>query len=134
MSIKPLQIEKKLTDLHELKEKLSDSKAILNHYKIKSDRLTDLNKAKKELNEQVNEEHDRIEADFLVDKDYETAKHDESLLKTDIKEKNAELRELMAQVDTDKVLTSYNYNIKGEEIKMQVERTVVVYINGKEEK
>lgn len=134
MSIKPLQIEKKLTELHELKEKLADSKAILTHYKIKSDRLTDLKKAKKELNEQVNEEHDRIEADFLVDKDYETAKHDGSLLKTDIKEKNAELRELMAQVDTDKLLTSYNYNIKGEEVKMQVERTVVVYINGKEEK
>jgi len=134
MAVQPAQIEKKLVDLHKLKEKLADSKAILKHYKIKSERLTDLKKAKSELNEQVKEEQDRIESDFLADKDYETAKHDESTLKTDIKEKNAELRELMAQVNTDKLLTSYNYNINGEELKMQVERTVKIYVNGKEEK
>ena len=40
----------------------------------------------------------------------------------------------MAQVNKDQDLSTYEYNIKGEPLKMQVERVVRVYINGKEEK
>ncbi len=38
------------------------------------------------------------------------------------------------KVDVDKQLSTYEYNIKGEPVKMQVERVVKVYINGREEK
>jgi len=55
-------------------------------------------------------------------------------LKNQIKEKNAHLRKAMAQVNKDQDLSTYEYNIKGEPLKMQVERVVRVYINGKEEK
>ena len=116
------------------KEKLEDAKAILKHYKIKSERLTELQKAKKEMNEQINEEKDRIENDFYDDKDFETARNDELTLKNEIKEKNSELRQAMATVNTDQQVATYDYNIQGEKLKMQVERVVKVYINGKEEK
>jgi hypothetical protein len=132
--IKPNQIEKLLVELVGIKEKLANSKEILKSYKIKSDRLTEFQKVKKELLEQIADEKDKIEDEFYADKDYETAKNDELTYKNQIREKNAELRELMAKVNVDQQLSTYDYNIKGEPIKMQVERVVKVYINGKEEK
>ncbi|MBN2087804.1 hypothetical protein JW758_05640 [Candidatus Peregrinibacteria bacterium] len=132
--VKPGQIEKKLVELMELKEKMLDTKEILKSFKVKSERLTDLVKAKKDISEQVAEEKDRIENEFYEDNDYEKAKNDELTLKNQIKEKNSELREMMKTVEVEKQLLSYDYNIKGEKVKMQVERVVKVYLNGKEEK
>jgi DNA repair exonuclease SbcCD ATPase subunit len=134
MNLKPNEIEKMLTEIAELKDKLEDAKVILKQYKIKSPALDDLKKAKKELNEQIADEKDRIENEYYEDKDYETARNDELTYKNQLREKNAHLRQLMSQVDTDKQLSTYDYNIKGEKVKMQVERVVKVYINGKEEK
>lgn len=134
MSVQPNQIETLLQALMKKKDKLDDAKAVLKHYKIRSERLTDLMKAKKELSEQIKDEKDRIENEHYEDKDYEQAKNDELTLKNEIKEKSAELRQVMAQVDTDQSVSTYDYNIKGEKVKMQVERNVKVYINGKEER
>jgi len=133
-SLKPNQIENLLTELVELKDKLANTKATLKDYKIKSEKLTQLQQAKKQLNAQLEEEKKSIEDEFLADNDYETAANDELTHKNDIKEKNAELRQLMAQVNRDQDLSTYDYNIKGEPLKMQVERLVKVYINGREER
>ena len=84
--------------------------------------------------EDVAEEKKRIEDEFYEDKDYETARNDELTLKNDIREKNAELRQMMAGVNIDQQLSTYDYNINGAPVKMQVERVVKVYLNGKEEK
>lgn len=134
MTPKPNQIEKLLVEIHEIKDKLEDAKAILKDFKIRSERLTELKKAKKELTEQMEEEKERIENEFYEDKDYEQSKNDELTYKNQIKEKSAELRQAMAQVNTDQQLSTYEYNIKGEPLKMQVERVVKVYINGREQK
>ncbi len=132
--VKPNQIENKLVELLGLKEKLLDAKEMLKSFKIKSDRLKDLQTAYKDLRDQISEEKDRIENEFYEDKDYEKAKNDDLTYKNQIKEKGSELREMMKSVDADKLLATYDYNIKGEKLKMQVERVVKVYINGKEEK
>jgi len=132
--IKAGQIEKLLQELMEMKDKLTNAKALLKNFKVTSDDLTKLMKAKKELAEQIADEKDRIEDDFYADKDYEQSKNDELTLKNQIREKSAELKQLMAKVDTDQQLSTYNYNIKGEDLKMQVEKVVKVYINGKEER
>lgn len=134
MTVKPNQIEKILEEILKKKGKLEDAKAILKHYKLKSPKLDDLMRAKKDLAEQIAEEKDRIESEYYEDKDYETAKNDELTHKNEIKEKTAELKQVMAQVDKDQIVSTYDYNIQGEQLKMQVERTVKVYFNGKEEK
>ena len=134
LNINMTEIEKLLLKLLEIKEKLADSKAILKHYKIQSDRLTQLKQAKKELQEQIREETDRIEDEFYQEADFEKAKNDELTYKNQIKELSSELKQTMAQVDTSEQLSTYNYNIKGEKVKMQVERVAKVYLNGKEEK
>jgi len=134
MSVKPNQIEKLLQELLKITNKLEDTKAVLKHYRVKSERLTDLMKAKKELAEQIADEKDRIENEFYEDKDYETAKNDQLTLKNQTREKASELRHVMAQVDKDQLVSTYDYNIAGEKIKMQVERGVKVYLNGREQK
>lgn len=134
MAVDPHQIEKLLLQIIEAKDKLTDTKAILKHYKMESDRLTQLKQAKKELQDQINEEKDRIEDEFYSDETYETASNDEKTYKNQIKELTSELKQVMAQVDTDQQMSTYSYNIKGEKIKMQVERVAKVYLNGKEEK
>jgi len=134
MSPKPNQVEKMLQELLEMKEKLEDAKAILKDFKVRSEKLTQLKRAKKEIGEQIDEEKDRIESEFYEDKDYEQSKNDELTIKNQIREKNAELRKAMAEVNVDQQLSTYEYNIKGEPLKMQVERVVKVYINGREEK
>jgi hypothetical protein len=132
--IKPNQIEKLLLQQVELKEKLLNAREILRSYKIQSERLTQLKRAKRDMNEQIEEEKKTIEDKYLEDKDYETAANDELTLKNQLKEKNAELREVMASVNKAQDLSTYDYNIKGEKLKLQVQRVVKVYINGKEEK
>lgn len=117
-----------------IREKLEDAKTILKGFKVRSEKLTQLKKAKKELGEQIDEEKDRIENEFYSDKDYETSKNDELTFKNQLREKNAELRQAMAQVNVNQQLSTYEYNIKGEPLKMQVERVVKVYINGREQK
>ena len=134
MSVKPNQVEKLLQELIELKEKLEDAKVILKDFKVRSEKLSQLKKAKKEIGEQIEEEVDRIESEFYEDKDYEQSKNDELTYKNQIKEKNAELRQAMAQLNVDQQLSTYEYNIKGEPMKMQVERVVKVYLNGREQK
>ena len=132
--LKPNQIENLLVELSELKEKMTDAKAILRGFKVKSERLTQLKRAKKDLGEQMEEEKKNIEDEFLEDTDYEQAHNDELEHKNKIKDKSTELREVMTKVNKGQDLSTYEYNIKGEPMKLQVQRVVKVFINGKEEK
>ena len=134
MTAKANQIENMLVELVELKDKLLNSRAILKDFKITSDRLKELKRAKKEISEQLEEEKKHIEEEFLADKDYEQAKQDEQKLKNEIAEKNGVMREILTHENVNQQLATYDYNIKGEELKMQVERVVKIYINGREQK
>ncbi len=132
--LKPGQIEKLLVELSELKEKLLDAKAVLKGYKIESERLTQLSRAKKQMTGEISEEKKKIEDAFMEDKDFAQAKDDELQYKSGLREKTAELRKLMTQVNPAQQLATYEYNIKGEPVKMQVERVAKIYLNGKEQK
>lgn len=134
MTAKVNQVENLLVDLMDLKEKLKDAKEILKDFKVKSDKLTQLTKAKKEMTAQIEEEKRRIEEDLREDKDYEQSKQDELKYKNAITEKNADIKEVMREMNKDQQLSTYDYNIKGEMIKMHVERYVKLYLNGREEK
>jgi len=128
------KLENLLVQLHELKDKLFLTKTTLKEYKIKSDRLTQLISARKEMNEQIKEEKDRIEDEFYEDPTYETAKNDELTYKNQVKEKTGEIKQATATMNPDQTLFTIDYNVKGEQYKLQIERAPRVYINGKEQK
>lgn len=129
-----LKLEKMLLELFKLKEKISDNKALLKNYKIKSDRLTQLLSAKKDLMMQIEEEKNRIEDEMLEDKDYAEAKKSEKELKIELKEKNADIREELNEIKMTTLTASFDYMIEGEPVKVQIEKFVKFYLNGKEEK
>jgi len=128
------QIEKALVELAELKEKHANIKAVLKQYRITSDRLKELKKVKRELQEQIEEEKKRIEDEFLEHEDYEEAMNEELELKPKMRDKQREIREAVSSLNPEQQLSTYEYNVKGEPLKIQVERVAKVYINGKEER
>jgi len=132
--VKPNQVENILVNISEMQDKMQDAKVILKNFKMDSDRLRQLKGAYKEMKAQLDEEKDRIEDEFYQDPSYEEAKNSELTLKNQMKEKNGELKQVMAKMKTEEQVSTYEYNIKGENQKLQVERVVKVYINGKEQK
>jgi uncharacterized protein involved in exopolysaccharide biosynthesis len=132
--VKSGQIEKNLLELVEMKDKLANARAVLRQFKVRSERLTQLKRAVKDIKDQMEDEKKRIEDEFLEDENYEKAANEELTLKNEIKEKNGELRDLLKEVNKSQDLSTYEYNIKGEPVKLQVERVVKVYLNGREEK
>lgn len=132
--LQPFQIEKLLTEIVSIKEDQLNTKALLKHYKISSDNLSRLQNAKKDLQAQIEEEKRQIEENYFADEDYKKAIEDEMKQKIHLREKNTQLKELLAKVRTNEELSTYNYNINGENIKMQVEKSLKVYLNGKEAK
>ncbi|QQR84223.1 hypothetical protein IPJ72_03500 [Candidatus Peregrinibacteria bacterium] len=134
MSVQSNQIENLLVEVMKLQESIKNAQAVLKHYRIQSPELTLLKKTKKELTEQIEQEKARIEDEFLADPDFETARNDELTHKNDLKEKNALLRKLLSELNPAETLSNYEYNINGEALRLQVEKTAKVFINGKEQK
>ena len=129
-----LKLEKQLLELLRVKKKLDDYKALLKNYKIKSDRLTQLVAAKKDLQMQIEEEKNRIENELMEDNDYADAKKKEKEAKIEIKEANSDIRETLTEIKMNTLTASYDYMIEGEQLKVQVEKFVKFYLNGKEQK
>lgn len=134
MSVSQIAIEKLLSDLLGIKEKILDNKAILKHYKMQSEQLTQLKNAYKELKRQIDDEKKRIEEEFFLDVDYEQAKKDELTYSSELKEKVGELKAALSTVERNEDLVSLEYNINNEPTKVQLERIVKVYVNGNEQR
>lgn len=129
-----VKLEKMLLELLKLKQQTDDNKAILKSYKIKSDRLTQLTAAKKDLMVQIEEEKNRIEEEMMEDIDYAEAKKSEKELKVQLKEKNADIREELNEMKMNNLTASLDYVIEGEPVKVQIEKFVKFFLNGKEQK
>ena len=129
-----VKLEKLLLELLKLKQKSDDNKALLKSYKIKSDRLTQLMSAKKDLMVQIEEEKNRIEDEMMEDIDYADAKKTEKEVKVQLKEKNADIREELAEMKMNNLTASLDYVIEGEPVKLQIEKFVKFFLNGKEQK
>lgn len=129
-----LQLEKLLLQLLQVKKKTDDNKALLKSYKIKSDRLTQLVAAKKDVQAQIEEEKNRIEEELMEDTDYAEAKKTEKELKVELTEVNADIKEILNDVKMQTLTASYDYTIDGAPVKLQVEKFVKFYLNGKEQK
>ncbi len=129
-----IKLEKLLLELLKLKEKTADNKALLKNYKIKSDRLTQLLAAKKDLMVQIEEEKNRIEDEMMEDNDYADAKKSEKELKVELKEKNSDIREELSEMKMNTLTASLDYVIEGEPVKLQIEKMIKFFLNGKEQK
>lgn len=129
-----IKLEKLLIEFLKLNKQQDDNRALLKSYKIKSDRLTQLTAAKRDLQAQIEEEKNRIEGELLEDNDYAEAKKTEKEMKIEISEKKSEIRIVLDEVNQNRMNAEYDYMLEGSPLKMQMERTVRFFLNGKEQK
>ena len=83
---------------------------------------------------QVEEEKNRIEDELMEDNDYADAKKTEKELKAQTTETNADIREELAEMKMNTLTASLDYVIEGEPIKVQIEKFVKFFLNGREQK
>jgi predicted Zn-dependent protease len=127
-----VQIQKIMENIVALNGKIDDSKIILKGYKIKSERLTQLKRARKEMTEQINDEKKNIEDGFLEDKDYEEASNDLLNNKNKLKEATAMLRVAVGKKYNAPGLQTEDHLVSGDQYKLQLQFSPQIYINGKE--
>ena len=127
-------VENLLVELTRLQDKIFLDKTVLEDYKIKSDRLTQLTSARKEMSEQIKEEKNRIENEFYQDEVYEKVKNDSRTHKNEVKKKISEIKQATMTMNPEQTIFTIDYNVRGEQLKLQIERRPSLYINGKEQK
>ncbi len=66
--------------------------------------------------------------------DYADAKKTEKELVVEIKEKAADIREELIEIKMNDLTASLDYVIEGEPVKVQIEKMIKFYLNGKEQK
>lgn len=116
------------------KDDLKEIKNALKAYKVTSEKMEELKKARKEFTQQINEEKDRIEAEFQKDKTYNELR--EKVL--DAEEKIAVAKQDLRTVLRDEALkqdfVEIQFEVNGIPFKLQSQAKVAIYFNGKEEK
>jgi hypothetical protein len=116
------------------KDDLKELKNALKAYKVTSEKLEELKKARKEFTDQINDEKDVIEAGFQKDKTYNEIR--EKVL--DAEEKIAiskqDLRVLLKEKAKETEFFEMEFEVNGIPFKLQSQAKVALYFNGKEEK
>jgi len=116
------------------KDEVKELKNALKAYKVTSEKMEELKKARKEFTDQINDEKDKIEAGFQKDKTYNELR--EKVL--DHEEKIAvakqDLRVLLKEKAKDNEFFEMEFDVNGVPFKLQSQAKVALYFNGKEEK
>lgn len=128
--------DKEFDDLYsaitKIKEDIGDRKIIISHYPIKSNKLKELQKAQKGINEQIKEEKERIETEHYENEDYENAKNETLTLKEKLLEKLTQLRLAYRHKFRSPEMQSEDRQVNGERVSLICEFVPKIYANGKE--
>lgn len=116
------------------KENLKDIKNALKAYKITSESLEELKKARKEMTQQINDEKDRIEAEFQKDETYNKLREDILDAEEKIAVAKQDLRVMLREQAMQNEFVEMQFEINGIPFKLQSQAKVALYFNGKEEK
>lgn len=116
------------------KEKLKDIKNALKAYKVTSEPLEDLKRTRKELTQQINDEKDRIEAEFQKDQTYNKLREDVLDAEEKIAVAKQDLRVMLREQAMQNEFVELQFEINGIPFKLQSQAKVALYFNGKEEK
>jgi len=120
--------------LFRAKENLKDVKDTLKAYKITSEKLEELKKARKAFTDQVNDEKTRIEAQFQKDKTYNELREKALDCEEKIALSKQDLRQLLKDEALEKGFVELTVEVEGQIMKLQSQAKVAIYFNGKEEK
>lgn len=120
--------------LFRAKEDLKQVKNALKAYKITSEDLEDLKEQRKKLTQMINEEKDRIEAEFLKDDAYKKLREEQLDAKERIQVAKLEIKGLLKDPTKQKEFLEMEVDVDGVPMKIQTQLSLKLYFNGKEEK
>lgn len=116
------------------KDELKDIKNALKAYKVTSEKMEELKKARKEFTQQINEEKDRVEAEFQKDKTYNELREKVLDQEEKIAVSKQDLRVILRDEAMKNEFFELQFEVNGIPFKLQSQAKVAIYFNGKEEK
>jgi len=116
------------------KDDMKEFKNALKAYKVTSEKMEELKKARKEFTDQINDEKERIEAEFQKDKTYNELREKVLDCEEKIAVSKQDLRILLKEKAMENEFFEMQFDINGIPFKLQSQAKVALYFNGKEEK
>jgi primase-polymerase (primpol)-like protein len=116
------------------KDELKEIKNALKAYKVTSEKMEELKKARKEFTQQINEEKDRVEAEFQKDKTYNELREKVLDQEEKIAVSKQDLRVILRDEAMKNEFFELQFEVNGIPFKLQSQAKVAIYFNGKEEK
>lgn len=116
------------------KDDLKEVKNVLKAYKVTSEKMEELKKARKEFTDQINDEKERVEAEFQKDKTYNELREKVLDCEEKIAVSKQDLRVLLKEKAMDNEFFEMEFDVNGIPFKLQSQAKVALYFNGKEEK
>jgi hypothetical protein len=116
------------------KDELKEIKNALKAYKVTSEKMEELKKARKEFTQQINEEKDRVEAEFQKDNAYNKLREQVLDAEEKIAVSKQDLRVILREEAMKNEFFELKFEVNGIPFKLQSQAKVAIYFNGKEEK
>ena len=131
---KVLKVQAAVEKLYRSKDDLRDVKNALKHFKVTSELLEELRKAKKDIGGQFNEEKERIEAEFSKDGTYNKLREEKLDKEEQIALAKQDLRKSLEKETIANGMAEIEVEVDGMPVKLQTQVRVELYFNGVEEK
>lgn len=129
-----LKVKVAVEKLYRAKDDLRDVKNALKHFKVTSELLEELRKAKKDIGAQFNEEKERIEAEFSKDGTYNKLREEKLDKEEQIALAKQDLRKSLEKETIANGMAEIEVEVDGMPVKLQTQVRVELYFNGVEEK
>lgn len=116
------------------REEVKELKNALKAYKVTSEKLDTLKKARKKYTEEINDEKALIEGRFQKDKTYNELREKVLDHEEKIAVSKQDLRILLREQALKNEFVELTLEVDGQPLKLQSQAKVALYLNGKEEK
>ncbi|MDP3975814.1 MAG: hypothetical protein Q8P95_02760 [bacterium] len=120
--------------LFDAKDQLRETKGALRAYKVTSEKMEELKKARKEFSDQINEEKEKVEAEFQKDPAYIKLREEALDAQEKIALAKQDLRVVLKEQAMKEGFVEIQVEVNGMPVKLQSQAKVALYFNGKDEK
>ena len=127
------KVEQLALDIFEAKRKRKEVNRELKAYKITSEKLEELKKARKQYNDQIKEEKERIEEEFKKDETYNELREEKESSEETIANSKLELKILLTGEAKNSGSVKYEVDVHGQKLQIYAQLSLGLFLDGKQE-
>ena len=127
------KVEQLALNLFEAKKKRKEVNKELKAYKITSEKLEELKKARRQYNEQIKEEKERIEGEFQKDETYNGLREEKESSEETIANSKLELKILLTGEAKNSGSVKYEVDVHGQKLQIYAQLSLDLFLDGKQE-